>query len=90
MWKVLESRRAAKQLDKMPRQIVQKYEFWRLVVEHDGPTQLKLLSGFRDEALKGRRAGQRSSRLSRQWRVIYRVVAESVEVHVLEVNPHEY
>ena len=34
--------------------------------------------------------GFRSSRLNRQWRLIYRVEKAQLEVHVVEVNPHEY
>ena len=90
MWTVLESRKAAKQLDKTPRQIQEKYEFWRLILEHDGPSALRSIRGFRDEALRGERSGQRSSRLNKQWRVIYRIRANTVEVQVLEVNAHEY
>lgn len=32
----------------------------------------------------------RSSRLGLQWRVIYKVVADRVEVHVAKVSPHDY
>jgi len=31
-----------------------------------------------------------ASRLNLQWRVIYRVYEAELEVHVVEVNPHEY
>jgi addiction module RelE/StbE family toxin len=50
------------------------------------------VKGYRDHALKGNRKGQRSTSLSRSWRVIY-VLDESTEqinVEVLEVNHHEY
>ena len=43
-----------------------------------------------DEHLKGERTGQRSSRLSRQYRVIYAVDREVVVVYVLEITPHHY
>lgn len=39
---------------------------------------------------KGERAGQRSSRLSDQYRVIYEVNRRTVTVFVLEITPHKY
>ena len=46
--------------------------------------------GFYDEALRGEHKGHRSSRLSQQYRVIYRVVRDRVFVEVLDVTPHDY
>ena len=46
--------------------------------------------GFEDEALVGNRAGQRSSRLNKKYRVIYTVNGGEVTVYVLEVTPHKY
>ena len=43
-----------------------------------------------DEKLKGKREGQRSSRLSLQYRVIYAVEQDIVTVFVLEITPHNY
>ncbi len=44
-----------------------------------------------DEPLKGDRKGQRSIRLSRSYRAIYRVVKDHVVfILVEEVNKHEY
>lgn len=66
------------------------YEVWKRVVELDGPQGLRAIKGYHDEALKGKWEGYRSSRLNRQWRVIYKIEAASFEVFVVEVNPHEY
>ena len=52
--------------------------------------ELREFPGFHDEKLKGDRAGQRSSRLSMQFRVIYAVEKEIVTVLVLEITPHNY
>ena len=60
------------------------------IAEQSGPRGLRLIQGFRDEALRGEWRGFRSSRLNLQWRVIYRVYEAELEVHVVEVNPHEY
>ena len=59
-------------------------------MEISGPVGLRLIRGFRDEVLKGEWKGHRSSRLSQQYRVIYRVDGEHLIVQVLEVNPHDY
>ncbi|HLB59967.1 MAG TPA: type II toxin-antitoxin system mRNA interferase toxin, RelE/StbE family [Bdellovibrionota bacterium] len=90
MWTVWESQRAIKQLDKCPKDIVKQYEAWRKVVELTGPFVLRSIPGYRDHALKGEWAGARSSSLNIQWRVIYVMEKETVQVKVLEVNPHEY
>lgn len=90
MWQVLEDLDVKKQLNKAPREIVSKYEFWKNVVAHDGPQGLRRLTGFKDHALKGEWKGARSSYLNKQWRVIYFVRSAQLEVIVLEVNPHDY
>ena len=51
---------------------------------------LKEFPGFHDEKLQGKRAGQRSSRLSLQYRVIYKVDRKHTTVFVLETTPHKY
>ena len=47
-------------------------------------------NGFHDEKLKGDRAGQRSSRLSLQYRVICKVEKEIVTVCIIDINAHKY
>lgn len=90
MWSVLESREAAKALDKLPKQIVEKYEFWMAIVRQSGPMGLRTIRGFHDEALSHEWKGFRSSRLSLQWRVIYKIDAAVVSVCVVRVTPHDY
>jgi addiction module RelE/StbE family toxin len=79
-----------KQLKKTPIEVREKYEFWKNIIETDGPKGLKLLAGFKDHALKGEWDGARASRLNRQWRVIYTLEKDQLNVLVLEVNPHDY
>ena len=55
-----------------------------------GPQGLRAITGFHDEALKGERKGQRSSRLNEQYRVIYEISAKEVLVYVLELTAHDY
>jgi addiction module RelE/StbE family toxin len=90
MWRVVEAVGVGRQLKRAPRNVQDKYEFWRSVAELDGPMGLRRLSGFKDHALKGEWQGARSSTLSRQWRVIYAVRGDDLTVCVLEVNPHDY
>lgn len=58
----------------------------------EGIEEIRKISGYHDEPLKGKRKGQRSVRLNRAYRVIY-LENESItllEILVEEVNKHEY
>ena len=90
MWQILEHRKAQKGVLRAPHQVRVNYHEWKRIVEIEGPTGLRLIKGFHDEALKGEWFGYRSSRLSRQWRVIYRVEKKELVVYVVEINPHDY
>jgi len=90
MWRIQEHRDIAKVCRKLPEAVVKKYELWKDIVFRHGPEKLKEFSGFHDEKLKGEREGQRSSRLSLQYRVIYTVERDIVTVFVLEITPHKY
>jgi len=61
-------------------------------VEEDGMAEVRKLKGFHDEPLKGDRKGQRSVRLNKAYRAIYRETSsDEIEIaEVLEVNKHEY
>ena len=62
------------------------------MVEEGGIRETRMHKGFHDEPLKGKRSGQRSIRLNRAYRAIYREQAsgEIELIEVLEVNKHEY
>jgi len=90
MWLIREHRDIDKSCRKLPPAIVKKYELWKNLVFRHGPDKLKEFPGFHDEKLKGDHAGQRSSRLSLQYRVIYSVEKDIVTVFVLEITPHNY
>lgn len=90
MWRVREHRELGKRFRKMPPTVLKKYELWKNLVFRHGPGILKTFPGFHDEKLKGQRSGQRSSRLSLQYRVIYRVEDRDQVVYVLDITPHEY
>ncbi len=90
VWVIFESKQARKLIPKLPKRVLEKYEFWKSVVEISGPEGLCKLPGFRDEALRGKWIGCRSSRLSLHWRVIYRSHRPQVSVHVERITPHDY
>jgi plasmid maintenance system killer protein len=90
MWTIVEERAAAKVIDKLPRQVGEKYAFWCAVVHQSGTLGLRALKSFHDEKLTGKLAHLRSSRLSDKWRVIYRVEAQRVMVFVERITPHDY
>lgn len=90
MWKIYEHRSLSKIIKRVPVWIAKEYETWKDLVYRHGPGILKQYPGYHDEGLKGKRKGQRASRLNRQYRVIYIVESEIVTVYVLDVNPHEY
>jgi addiction module RelE/StbE family toxin len=86
MWRVEEHRRVEKQLDAAPKDIVKRYEKWLDIAMISGPPGLRAIKGFRDEALSGEWKGHRSSRLSLQYRVIYRVAAAQQLFQVVSVT----
>ena len=85
------TRRAERQLRKVPKHIVRNLMIWVAALELNGLDAVRRLSGYHDEPLKGPRRGQRSIRLSRSYRAIYVILDDGVEfVSVEEVNKHEY
>ena len=90
MWKVLEHRKVPRRLAKIPIDILKRYEKWKDIVRISGPQGLRLIKGFHDESLRGEWKGHRSSRLGKQYRVIYRVENQEVVVKVLDVTAHDY
>jgi len=79
-----------KSLRKVPLSVRRSFAVWIGVAQSEGPVGLRAARGFNDEALKGKWAGYRSSRLNKQFRVIYRVNADLVEMLVLDVTAHDY
>ena len=90
MWKLFEKKQIIKELNKVPFAIKERYEIWKQTITIEGPAGLRKVRSFRDEALKGNWQGFRSSRLNRQWRIIYRVDRQLVEIYAIELTPHEY
>jgi proteic killer suppression protein len=90
MWEIYEHRRIAGRVPRLPVEIVKRYEKWKDIVRISGPSGLRLIKGFHDEALRGEWNGHRSSRLGLQFRVIYRVVAQEIFVAVIDITAHDY
>ena len=90
MWEIFEHRRVDRQLKRLPPDMLKRYEKWKDIVAISGPHGLKLIKGFHDESLKGQWKGHRSSRLSQQFRVVYRVEQERILVEVVSVTAHDY
>ena len=90
MWRIEEHRRIDTQVDSVPNDILKRYEKWKDIASISGPTGLKLIKGFHDEALSGKWKGYRSSRLVLQWRVIYRLISEDLLFQVASITAHDY
>jgi plasmid maintenance system killer protein len=90
MWRIIEHRKLDKLIEKLPSQVVKKYELWKDIVFRHGPGKLREFPGFHDEILKGTISGQHSSRLNLQYRVIYRLEKNIVTVYVIDITAHDY
>ena len=88
--KILRSKAFDKQLARVPEFIRKKVVFWTFLVENNGISEVALSPGFHDEPLKGDRRGQRSVRLNRAYRLIYKVIEDRVYIELLEVHKHDY
>ena len=86
------SAKAKKHLSRVPFYIVDKLDTWIDAVERTGLEEVRKVSGYHDEPLKGKRRGQRSIRLSRAYRAIYVILSENrMElVEIEEVSKHDY
>jgi len=90
MWRIEEHRRVDRQLDSVPREILERYEKWNDIAMLSGPPGLRLIKGFHDEALAGEWKGHRSSRLGIQFRLTYRVVPSEQLFQVVPITAHDY
>lgn len=90
MWQILEHRRVDRQCAVIPQEILKRYEKWKDIASISGPPGLRQITGFHDEPLSGDWKGHRSSRLSGQYRVIYRVVANELAFQVMSITAHDY
>jgi proteic killer suppression protein len=83
--------RAYKQLKRLPEHVVFKLQIWTTSLELIGLEETRKIKGYHDEPLQGDRKGQRSIRLNRSYRAIYREDKGIIHlIVILEVNKHEY
>lgn len=90
MWEIYEHRRVARQLRRLPVEILKRYEKWKDIVVISGPQGLRLIKGLNDESLSGQWAGHRSSRLGHQYRVMYRIERDLIRIEVVNLTAHDY
>lgn len=86
------TKKAQKDLSKVPEHIRTKLLLWVDSVERFGIYEIRKIPGYHDEPLKGDRVGQRSIRLSKAYRAIY-ILNKKNEMEIIsieEVNKHEY
>ena len=65
------SKKARKDLKKVPKHIVKTFQRWALLVEEVGLVEVRKIKGFHDEPLVGDRSDQRSVRLSKAYWLFY-------------------
>jgi addiction module RelE/StbE family toxin len=90
MWDVNFHKDVKKQLKKLPKQVLNALTVWVSVAQIEGPIGLRSTHGFNDEALQGKWKGFRSSRLNQQYRVIYKIDKNVVQIFVVDVTAHDY
>lgn len=90
MWQILEHKRVSKSLKGAPIEVQKRYEKWKDIVCISGPQGLRRIKGLHDESLSGKWEGYRSSRLNIQYRVIYKVLGDQIQVRVETLTAHDY
>ncbi|MCU7862041.1 MAG: type II toxin-antitoxin system mRNA interferase toxin, RelE/StbE family, partial [Candidatus Thiodiazotropha sp. (ex Lucinoma kastoroae)] len=73
-----------------PNDVLKKYEKWKDIVALSGPQGLRRFKGLHDESLSGKWKGYRSSRLTIQYRVFYKIEKDQLTVKVEKITPHDY
>jgi proteic killer suppression protein len=85
------SKGAKKDILRVPQHVAVHLTKWVEDVEHRGLDDVRKVPGYHDEPLQGKRKGERSIRLTRAYRAIYRIHEAEVKfIEVQEVNKHEY
>ncbi|MEZ4740860.1 MAG: hypothetical protein R3B45_00155 [Bdellovibrionota bacterium] len=90
-YQILIEKSAKKGLRNAPCNVRNKFAIWVQLVELRGINEARKIPGFHDEPLLGKRKGQRSIRLNKAWRAIYRESSGILNlVTIEEVSKHEY
>lgn len=85
---VIFSKRADKDLGKLPPNVLASLRRWVLAVELKGIREVRRTPGYHDEPLHGNRKGQRSVRLNSGYRAIYCEKTNEV-IEIIEVGNHD-
>lgn len=80
----------SKSIEKLPDHIQVALGIWIKNVTLQGVQIVRKIPGYHDEPLQGKRLGQRSARLNRSYRVIYKEVENGIKIKIFEVNKHKY
>ena len=86
------TKKAQKQIKKIPTHIRNRLKTWMFSIRVEGLQKTRRIKSYHDESLKGKRRGQRSIRLSKSWRTIYREEEKNMInlIIIEEVNKHDY
>lgn len=89
---VVDISKVEKTLDKLPVYILEKFNQWVEDIEFEGWLKVKNVKKYADHILTGQRKGQRSARLSRSYRIIYKVSRNGILyiIKVEKVSKHDY
>ena len=88
--RVYTSKGCFKKLKNLPKVIREAVWVWIDSVEKKGVEQVRReKKGYRDKVLQGKRRGQRSIRLNKDYRLFYSM-DKNGEINILEINKHEY
>lgn len=90
---IVVSKKAMKQIDKAPKEIIESITEWVAMVESIGIDQTRKDGGkgLHDEPLKGELKGLRSIRLNKAWRLYYSMKrGELILVEIVRVDKHNY
>ena len=89
-WVIDEDKRVIKALNKLPRYIQSSYSYWRSLITNDGIEKVKEIKGFHFEKLKGKKRNEYSCRLSKAYRVYFKLSRKTIIVIVSGVDKHDY
>lgn len=84
------TKQAQKQLLRAPSHCQVKAQAWIKAIRTYGMEEVRKIQGYHDEPLKGEKAGRRSIRLNKQWRLEYKEDRGELIVTVVEVHAHKY
>jgi plasmid maintenance system killer protein len=89
VWELIDYKHR-KIIEKLPIQCKKKYAVFKYIISCNGVEGLKMVPGFKLEALQGNLAGLFSIRLNIAYRVVFEVTHEIKIVEIIEIAKHRY